>query len=97
MPSGLFAKETSPKSNGASSKQESNGTGSRYFAELTALNQSVTKWIKQHVDKDPLCILTPIFKDYEKHLENIKIKYPKESKDTEEDQSTSEDKNGEFL
>lgn len=42
-----------------------------YYAKLKGLNQAVSDWIKSHVDKDPLCILTPIFKDYEKFLAEI--------------------------
>lgn len=39
-----------------------------YLSNLKALNNSVLEWITQHVRKNPYCILTPIFKDYEKHL-----------------------------
>lgn len=42
-----------------------------YYAKLKGLNQAVSSWIKTHVDKNPLCLLTPIFKDYEKYLEEI--------------------------
>jgi nuclear pore complex protein Nup50 len=38
---------------------------------LKNLNESVLAWIKSHVDKNPFCILTPVFKDYEKHLSEI--------------------------
>ena len=60
------------------SKTASNGVGktdgavrTKYLHQLKCLNEGVTKWIKQHVDKNPYCILTPIFKDYEKHLAEI--------------------------
>ena len=42
-----------------------------YYPKLRALNESVSAWIKQHVDKNPYCILTPVFRDYEKHLLTI--------------------------
>ncbi|XP_055845156.1 nuclear pore complex protein Nup50 [Episyrphus balteatus] len=42
-----------------------------YYAKLKGLNQAVSTWIKTHVDKNPLCLLTPIFKDYEKYLAEI--------------------------
>uniref|UniRef100_U5EZQ4 Putative nucleoporin 50 n=1 Tax=Corethrella appendiculata TaxID=1370023 RepID=U5EZQ4_9DIPT len=42
-----------------------------YFAKIKELNQSVSKWIQKHVDENPICKLTPIFKDYEKYLEEI--------------------------
>lgn len=41
------------------------------MSSLKNLNESVLSWIKSHVDKNPFCILTPVFKDYEKHLEEI--------------------------
>lgn len=42
-----------------------------YLSNLKALNFSVVNWISQHIEKNPYCILTPIFKDYETHLEQI--------------------------
>ena len=36
-----------------------------------ALNCSVRDWIVKHVNTNPLCDLTPIFKDYEKYLAGI--------------------------
>ena len=44
---------------------------SDYLSNLKALNNSVLEWITQHVRKNPYCILTPIFKDYEKHLSEL--------------------------
>ncbi|XP_062566210.1 transforming growth factor-beta receptor-associated protein 1-like [Saccostrea cucullata] len=44
---------------------------SKYMSNLRSLNESVLAWIKQHVEKNPYCILTPIFTDYEKHLKTI--------------------------
>lgn len=44
---------------------------SDYYGKLKGLNQAVSAWIKVHVDKNPLCILTPIFKDYQKFLKDI--------------------------
>lgn len=49
-----------------------------YYAKLKGLNESVSQWIKTHVDKNPFVILSPIFKDYEKHLAEIEA-----SKDAE--------------
>lgn len=42
-----------------------------YYSKLRALNESVSAWIKQHVDKNPYCILSPVFTDYEKHLAGV--------------------------
>ncbi|XP_041972665.1 nuclear pore complex protein Nup50 [Aricia agestis] len=56
----------------------------KYYSKLKGLNVSVSDWIKQHVDKTPLCILSPIFKDYESYLKEIQEEYENsksESKD----------------
>ncbi|XP_058529154.1 nuclear pore complex protein Nup50 [Ochotona princeps] len=45
--------------------------GSAYHRQLAALNCCVRDWILQHVNANPLCDLTPIFQDYEKHLASI--------------------------
>lgn len=52
---------------------------SEYYAKLKGLNESVTQWIKKHVDTNPFCILTPIFCDYEKHLKAIELKHGQET------------------
>ena len=46
-----------------------------YLSNLKSLNTQVTSWIKTHVDKNPLVDLTPVFKDYEKHIGNMRTKY----------------------
>lgn len=46
-----------------------------YYNKLKGLNESVSAWIKKHVEETPLCILTPIFRDYEKHLNEIQSEY----------------------
>lgn len=46
-----------------------------YYTKLKGLNESVSDWIKKHVEETPLCILTPIFKDYEKYLKEIQEEY----------------------
>ncbi|KAH0505874.1 Nuclear pore complex protein Nup50 [Microtus ochrogaster] len=42
--------------------------GSVYHRQLTGLNCSVRDWIVKHVDANPFCDLTPVFKQYEKYL-----------------------------
>ncbi|XP_057669197.1 nuclear pore complex protein Nup50 isoform X1 [Diorhabda carinulata] len=42
-----------------------------YFSKLKGLNQSVSNWIKKHVDTNPLINLQPIFRDYEKYFEEL--------------------------
>jgi len=46
-----------------------------YLANLKALNTQVTNWIKSHVDENPLVDLTPVFKDYEKHISELRSKF----------------------
>lgn len=46
-----------------------------YLANLKALNTQVTNWIKSHVDENPLVDLTPVFKDYEKHINELRSKF----------------------
>jgi len=48
---------------------------SEYLADLKALNIQVTNWIKSHVDGNPLVDLTPVFQDYEKHLNEMRKKF----------------------
>jgi len=43
----------------------------RFFQDL---NQQFAKWISQHVEKNPLVLLTPVLKDYENHLKEIQAK-----------------------
>lgn len=45
-----------------------------YHQKLKSLNLALCDWVKKHVEKDPVCILTPIFQDYEKHLRAIQGK-----------------------
>ncbi|XP_028935154.1 nuclear pore complex protein Nup50 [Ornithorhynchus anatinus] len=44
---------------------------SAYHKQLAALNCSVRDWIVKHVNTNPLCDLTPVFKDYAKYLAGI--------------------------
>ncbi|XP_044533977.1 nuclear pore complex protein Nup50 [Gracilinanus agilis] len=73
-------KTANPKSNGDSQQPSSSGhsvqakggcSASAYHKQLAALNCSVRDWIVKHVDTNPLCDLTPIFKDYERYLTSI--------------------------
>uniref|UniRef100_A0A034WK61 Nuclear pore complex protein Nup50 n=1 Tax=Bactrocera dorsalis TaxID=27457 RepID=A0A034WK61_BACDO len=51
--------------------KESKGKSTSYQSKIKCLNEAVTEWIKTHVEKNPLCILTPIFKDYDKYIKEI--------------------------
>ncbi|XP_042325592.1 nuclear pore complex protein Nup50 [Sceloporus undulatus] len=71
-------KPASVEANGESQQPLSSGfTQSKtcssdvYHKQLAALNCSVRDWIVKHVNANPLCDLTPIFRDYEKYLAEI--------------------------
>ncbi|XP_078529965.1 nuclear pore complex protein Nup50 [Lissotriton helveticus] len=55
--------------------ERKNSNSNDYNQQLAALNCSVRDWIVKHVDTNPLCDLTPIFRDYEKYLASIDKKY----------------------
>ncbi|KAL1790367.1 nuclear pore complex protein Nup50, partial [Sigmodon hispidus] len=64
-----------PQTNGQSQHPEPSGlafsqayAGSVYHRQLTSLNCSVRDWIVKHVNANPFCDLTPVFKQYEKYL-----------------------------
>jgi nuclear pore complex protein Nup50 len=63
-----------PQTNGiteTSTNKEKSGAQTEYASKVKALNIAVADWIKTHVDDNPLCILTPIFKDYENYLKEF--------------------------
>uniref|UniRef100_A0A2A4JYW5 RanBD1 domain-containing protein n=1 Tax=Heliothis virescens TaxID=7102 RepID=A0A2A4JYW5_HELVI len=61
----------------------------KYYSKLKGLNESVCDWIKKHVEQTPLCILSPIFKDYDKYLKEIQEEY----KGSEDGEKKQDDKN----
>ena len=44
---------------------------------VAALNMQMAEWIMKNVTENPLVILTPVFIDYEKHLQSIKEAFDK--------------------
>ncbi|XP_011568323.3 nuclear pore complex protein Nup50 [Plutella xylostella] len=68
-------------------KKNDNPKKLTYYSKLKGLNESVSDWIKKHVEETPLCILTPIFKDYENHLKVIQAEY--EGGDTDDKKKES--------
>ncbi|KAK9297889.1 hypothetical protein QLX08_008550 [Tetragonisca angustula] len=66
------------KSSNSDQEEQNIFKKSDYFAKLKGLNESVAQWIKTHVDANPFCILTPIFKDYENYLKEIETKHGSE-------------------
>ncbi|CAH1996317.1 unnamed protein product [Acanthoscelides obtectus] len=49
------------------------GKSEAYLSKLKGLNESVSKWIKQHVDANPLINLKPVFEDYEKYFKDLEL------------------------
>ncbi|XP_023244823.1 nuclear pore complex protein Nup50-like isoform X1 [Centruroides sculpturatus] len=47
-----------------------------YYRLLKGLNESLAQWIQQHVEKNALCDFTPVFRDYEKHLQDLETRFP---------------------
>lgn len=77
-PTTLVDKKTSSPKCNSSNQLPSSGpasstacTGNTYHKQLAGLNCSVRDWIVKHVNTNPLCDLTPIFKDYERYLATI--------------------------
>ncbi|NXK92490.1 NUP50 protein, partial [Formicarius rufipectus] len=67
--SGVGVAAGSPVANGPAAARRA-GPGS-YHRQLAALNTAVRDWIAKHVDSNPLCDLSPIFRDYERYLAGI--------------------------
>ncbi|XP_017061328.1 nuclear pore complex protein Nup50 [Drosophila ficusphila] len=44
---------------------------SQYRESVADLNRAVMKFLQEHMDKSAYCILTPVFKKYEKHLKQL--------------------------
>jgi len=65
------------------------GVSTEYLSHLKALNLQVLAWLKQHVDSNPLVILSPVFKDYDKHLEEITEQFQKEATPVQEETPVS--------
>ncbi|XP_051781622.1 nuclear pore complex protein Nup50 [Erpetoichthys calabaricus] len=91
----LVTSDASSKSNGVTQSssvpnfsQNKNTINREYNKQLAALNRCVRDWITKHVNDNPLCDLSPIFKDYEKHLASIEQKYGSNFDNTESNTST---------
>jgi len=83
--------------NGSSSASADDSSEKEYLASLRVLNETVTTWIADHVKKNPCCVLTPIFQDYEKHLKELESKRSAAVKQTPSSQTTSTLKLGSSL
>ncbi|XP_072123929.1 nuclear pore complex protein Nup50 isoform X2 [Mobula birostris] len=89
-PNPLAKGEIGTKTNGINQINSGDKVGSsEYNRQLAALNCSVRDWITKHVNENPLCDLTPIFRDYEKHLTSIEQKYGSSSDSGSESDTSS--------
>ncbi|XP_023944324.2 nuclear pore complex protein Nup50 [Bicyclus anynana] len=64
-----------------------------YYNNLKALNKSVCAWINKHVEETPLCILSPIFRDYDKHVTNLRLELDKNKKNKSGPKDNEDKKN----
>ncbi|KAM9030126.1 nuclear pore complex protein Nup50 isoform 3-T3 [Ara ararauna] len=86
-------KAASLKTNGGNQPSSSGYAQSKvcsstvYHKQLAGLNCSVRDWIVKHVNTNPLCDLTPIFRDYEKYLANIEQQHGSSSDSGSENES----------
>ncbi|NWI83465.1 NUP50 protein, partial [Dryoscopus gambensis] len=87
-------KAMSSRANGGSQPCSSGSTLSvahgsvAYHKQLAALNCSVRDWIVKHVNTNPLCDLTPIFRDYEQYLSSIEQQHGGSSDSGSENESS---------
>ncbi|NXQ00749.1 NUP50 protein, partial [Vidua macroura] len=87
-------KAVSPTAKGGSQPCSSGGALSAahgsgaYHKQLAALNCSVRDWIVKHVNTNPLCDLTPIFRDYERYLASIEQQHGGSSDSSSENESS---------
>lgn len=63
---------TVPASKENKSDCEKSSTEDGYLANIKKLNECLMDWLNKCVQKNPSCVLTPIFRDYEKHFESLK-------------------------
>lgn len=70
------ASQTKPAGGSAAAAAPAGGRDPQFSVELKSLNEAVLDWIGMHLKKNAYCILTPVFEDYESHLEKLQAKYP---------------------
>lgn len=54
-------------------KTSNNEKDDEYYAKLKGLNESVSNWIKKHVDTNPFINLRPVFRDYERYFDELEL------------------------
>ncbi|CAH1256125.1 NUP50 [Branchiostoma lanceolatum] len=81
VPFSGFDTGSSTPSPGASERSPAGGPSSpryspQYCGQLRSLNLNLLQWLQKHVDNNPVCDLTPSFRDYERHLRDIEARFP---------------------
>jgi len=79
--------ETSGSGSSGAASPTRSSPSKEYLAHLKALNMQVASWINKHLEQNPLVLLTPVFKDYDKHLVEITEKYKGEEAPNKEVQA----------
>lgn len=68
-----------------------NNNNTEYLSKVKALNTAFLDWIKTNLAETPVCILSPIFKDYEKYITEFEaLKTSGEEKKVEENKKPEE-------
>ncbi|KAH8394646.1 hypothetical protein KR222_000863 [Zaprionus bogoriensis] len=68
-PMSMFKAAVTPSANSSDSS-----VSQEYLSSVAELNMAVMKFLQEHMDKNPYCILSPVFSSYEKHLKQIQQK-----------------------
>lgn len=58
--------------NTSSTDGSDNSTEDVFLRKLKSLNLLCAEWILEHLNENPHCILTPVFDDYKKHLNQLR-------------------------
>ncbi|XP_065214776.1 nuclear pore complex protein Nup50 [Planococcus citri] len=58
--------------NTSSTGSSDNSTEDLFLRKLKSLNLLCAEWILEHLNENPHCILTPVFDDYKKHLNQLR-------------------------
>ncbi|CAH1389931.1 unnamed protein product [Nezara viridula] len=86
MPS-LLSSSTLTESKPAYSKPSNENL---HATKIKVLNECLVEWISKWVSKNPTCVLTPVFRDYEKHLESIKSSIDNKKEESEQTENVPE-------
>lgn len=74
---------SSTSSTASSGSKPANASCSAEFrASVAELNRAVMKFLKEHMDKNPYVILSPVFKNYDKYLKELRSEDSAATNDT---------------